>query len=270
MIWNFILSACVVYLLLCLYLYVMQDQLIFFQTRADENLYQHWKTHEYTVPSGGRTLQGWRHENTPIKNNSALIYFGGNGEDVIYNLDDADRYNINKLFFTNYAGYGESTGQPSEQTLYSDALQVYDWLMQQHQLDPDNTYIMGRSLGSAVASYVASQRKNAGIILITPFTSMADVAAEHYKLFPVRMLLKYNFNTRLNLQQVSTPVLLIAAADDEIMPASHIKALQSVAQHPAEPVFIPQSGHNTLHLSPRFFDAINQFIANTGNETHAN
>lgn len=267
MLWNFLITAGAIYLLLCLYLFFMQDQLIFFKTKADENLYQHWKSREYTLPSNNRTLQGWFHENTHITNNTTLIYFGGNAEDVIYNLDDGNRYKINKLFFTNYAGYGESTGKPTEQSLYTDALNIYDWLMRRYQLDPDKTFIMGRSLGSAVASYVASQRKTAGTILITPFTSLADVGAEHYKLFPVRMLLKYNFNTLENLQQTKAPVLLIAAENDEIMVASHIKALHAAAQHPAEPVFIPLSGHNTLHLSPQFFDVINQFIVNTGSES---
>lgn len=270
MLWNFLITACAIYLLLCLYLYFMQDQLIFFNAKADESQYQHWKSREYTVLSNDRTLHGWFYENTQIRNNTALIYFGGNAEDVIYNLDDASRYHANKLFFTNYAGYGDSTGTPSEHTLYTDALNIFDQLVRQHQLDPDKTFVMGRSLGSAVASHVASQRKTAGVILITPFTSMAKLAAEHYKLFPVHWLLKYNFNTLQNIQQTAAPLLLIAAANDEIMSASHIQALHAVARQPVKPAIIPHSSHNTLHLSTLYFDAINQFIDDTSSSSGLN
>lgn len=263
MLLNFFFSAGVIYLLLCLYLYFMQDSMIFFNAKADDQFYQHWKSHEYTIPANSRTMHGWLYENKNISNNSALIYFGGNAEDVIYNMEDASRYRINKLFFTNYAGYGNSSGKPSEHTLYTDALTIFDQLVQQHQLDPARTFVMGRSLGSAVASHVASQRKTAGVILVTPFTNMPDLAVNFYKIFPVRWLLKYRFDTQQQIQQTSAPVLLIAAANDEFMPASHITALQTAAQHAATPVIIPHSGHNTLHLSPQYFDAINQFINHT-------
>ena len=246
MLLNFLIPVCAIYFLLCLYLYFMQDSMIFFTARANENLYQQWKSQEFTVQSTGHKLHGWLYENPHIDKNSALIYFGGNAEDVIYNMDDASRYKVNKLFFTNYAGYGNSTGKPSEDTLYTDALTVFDQLVQQHQLEPATTFVMGRSLGSAVASHVASQRKTAGVILVTPFTNMPDLAVNFYKIFPVRWLLKYRFDTQQQLQQTSSPVLLIAAA-----------------QNAETPVIIPQSGHNTLHLSPQYFDAINQFISHT-------
>lgn len=263
MLLNFFISAGAIYLLLCLYLFFMQDSMIFFNAKADKTSYQRWKNQEYTVQSADNTLHGWSFENPHIHNNSALIYFGGNAEDVIYNLDDASRYHIHKLFFTNYAGYGNSTGTPSENTLYTDALTIFDQLVQQHRLDPATTFVMGRSLGSAVASHVASQRNTAGVILVTPFTNMPDLAVNFYKIFPVRWLLKYRFDTQQQIQQTQAPVLIIAAANDEFMPAAHITALQTAARHAATPVIIPNSGHNTLHLSPQYFDAINQFINGT-------
>jgi pimeloyl-ACP methyl ester carboxylesterase len=254
-----VLLATITYGLSCAYLYVNQERLIFFAPRANPQLYQHWQQHEYLIEVNGHRLHGWQIEQAG-KPAATILYFGGNAEDVVYNLDDAPNYAASRLFFTNYPGYGKSSGEPSQQNLFDDALALYDSLLEQHRLQPENIYIMGRSLGSSVASYLASQREVAGLILVTPFDSMENLAANYYSWFPVRWLLKHKFNTIDFIHEVSAPILVLAAADDEVIPQAHLEKLYQAAGGNARMISIDNADHQNINLRPGYFSAINRFI----------
>jgi uncharacterized protein len=95
----------------------------------------------------------------------------------------------------NYRGYAYSTGKPSEKSLFSDAIEQYDWLVNSEKIDPSTIILMGRSLGTGVAVYLSSVRSVGKVILVTPYDSIEAVAQDRYFFLPVAFLLKNKFDS---------------------------------------------------------------------------
>ena len=249
-----------IYLSLCAALYFFQDSFIFFPPKPDTQWYSKVKSHEYFIKTDSATLHGWKISRENINHNAVIIYFGGNAEEVSYNIEDADLYSARHLFFTNMPGFGSSTGTPSEQSFFSNALQTYDHIIKDNGLDPDNVFIMGRSLGSSVATYVASKRKSKGLILITPFDSVENIARNQYKIFPVGLLLKHKFSTEAYIDDVDIPIMFIATDFDEVIPATNLNNLYNTRADKISLLKINDADHSSISHREKYFSYINGFI----------
>jgi len=152
----------------------------------------------------------------------AVLYFGGNAEDVAQTVPSLRAlYPQRAIYALHYRGYGGSEGQPSEQALVGDALRVLDQLRIRHA----EVLVIGRSLGSGVAMQLAARRPLQRLILITPFASIASVAAHRYPLVPVELLLQDRFDSRKVARRVAAPTLIVAAGRDEVIPVQQARAL---------------------------------------------
>ena len=180
----------------------------------------------------------------------AVIYFGGNAEIVPRAVPElAAAFPDSALYLPHYRGYCGSTGSPSEEALLADALAVYDMVRRRH----DSIVVIGRSLGSAVAVHLAGSRPVTGLVLITPFDSLAAVAARHYPFFPVRLLLRDRFDSRPRAAQVAAPTLILAAEHDEIVPRGSTENLHAAFRPGlSRLVVVPETGHNTVPMLPEF------------------
>ncbi|MCG4454044.1 lysophospholipase [Pseudomonas sp. MMS21-TM103] len=180
----------------------------------------------------------------------ALIYFGGNAEDVSLNLPAfAQAFPEHALYLMHYRGYAGSAGSPSEEAIQRDALALFDRV---HAAHPQ-TVVMGRSLGSAVAIRLASQRPASRLVLITPFDSLQAFAARQFPLLPIKWLLKDRFESSRYAARIRVPTLLIAAEQDEIIPLSSTEALyRHFAPGVATLEVISGQGHNSISESPAY------------------
>lgn len=248
------------YLLSCAALYFFQSSFIFFPPEADNKWYSKYQAHEYFIKTDSETLHGWKLSNNEITHNASIIYFGGNAEDVSYNIPDAHRYSVKHLFLTNLPGYGHSTGTPSEQSFFDNALQAFDQIIKIHDLNINDVHIMGRSLGSSVASYVASQRKIKSLILITPFDSVENMAKDQYPFFPVKYLLKHKFNTEKLLDVISAPILILATDTDGLIPAKSLNNLYLPRKNKINLIKINNTNHNSINTQASYFSSLNGFI----------
>ena len=107
------------------------------------------------------------------KSTRAILYFGGNAEDVSLSLPEyAQTISGVAIYMVHYRGYGGSTGSPSEAGLRHDALAIYRHLEDKHS----DVLVMGRSLGTSLAIGVAAQFEPKGLLLITPFDSIQAIA----------------------------------------------------------------------------------------------
>lgn len=180
----------------------------------------------------------------------ALIYFGGNAEDVSWNLPTlTEAFPAHSLYLLHYRGYGGSAGQPTEAALLADALALYERV---RPSQPEIT-VIGRSLGSGVAVYLASQRPVQRLVLVTPYESLRELAAQRFPGFPVRWLLKDGFESWRYAAQVSAPTLLIAAERDEVIPLASTQAL--LTHFPAGVArleILPGRDHNTVSDSAAY------------------
>ncbi len=180
----------------------------------------------------------------------ALIYFGGNAEDVSYSLPDLSRaFAEHAIYLLHYRGYGGSGGTPSETALFADALTLFDRVHAEHP----NVLVIGRSLGSGVAVHLARVRPVARLVLVTPYDSLEDLAASRFPFFPVRWLLRDRFESRRYAAQVSAPTLLIGAEHDEVVPLRSAELLATrFRPGVATLTVLPGTGHNTVSDHPRY------------------
>ena len=114
---------------------------------------------------------------------------GGNAEEVSWQAREPGcpfDWSLGRL---NDRGYGASEGQAVRAALFADALAVFDTLTRRPDVDASRIVLFGRSLGSAVATYVAAERPVAGVVLVSPFASMVEVGRHHYPWLPVGLLL---------------------------------------------------------------------------------
>jgi pimeloyl-ACP methyl ester carboxylesterase len=174
----------------------------------------------------------------------ALIYFGGNAEDVSRNLPEfAEAFPDYAVYLLNYRGFGGSGGSPSEAAIAEDALALFDQVYASHP----QVAVVGRSLGSGVAVRLASQRPVQQLILVTPYNSLEEIAARQYPWVPVQWLLKDRFESGKYAAHIRVPTLLLAASDDEVIPrASTQRLLENFPQGVAVLRVVPDSGHNSI------------------------
>lgn len=190
----------------------------------------------------------------PRSGSDALIYFGGNAEDVSLNLPTfSEAFPNHAIYLLHYRGYGGSAGSPSEAAFIADALELFDQVHAQHQ----NVLVVGRSVGTGVAVHVAGVRPVARLILITPFDSLGDVAAWHYPYLPVRWLLRDKFDSGKYAPQVTALTRIIAAEDDEVVPRASTELLRTRFRNDlVSYVVVPACGHNTISDTPNYMSLL--------------
>lgn len=240
---SLIVIVAVAYLALCLALFVFQRALIYFpQPRAIASP----ETTLTLAMADAQVLVSVR----PHAGPNALIYFGGNAEDVSLNLPEfAQAFPDHALYLLHYRGFGGSSGKPSEEAIQSDAMTLFDTVYDAHP----HVALVGRSLGSGVAVRLASQRPAARLVLITPYNSLEDLAARQYPIFPVRWLLQDKYPSWKYAAHIRVPTLLIAAEQDNIIPrASSEQLLRHFPAGVATLKVIPGVGHNSLSNSPEY------------------
>ena len=182
----------------------------------------------------------------------ALLYFGGNAEDVSQTLPGlAQAFPGHALYLMHYRGYGGSGGRPSEAALVADALALHDKVS---AAGHPRILLIGRSLGSGVAMQLASRREVDRLVLVTPFDSLAEVGAGHFRWLPVHWLLRDRYHSAAVAKDVSAPTLLIAAGRDDIIPPGHAQALQrAFAPGQARLELLDGVGHNDVERHPRYW-----------------
>jgi pimeloyl-ACP methyl ester carboxylesterase len=197
-------------------------------------------------------------------NQKALLYFGGNSETVAENADRfSETFSDHTVYLVNYRGYGGSTGTPGEKENYDDAEAIYDFLQKQHS----DISVMGRSLGSGVATYLASIKNVEKLVLITPYDSIQSVAQARFPIHPMSILLKDKYNSALKAKDVKAETLILIAENDETIKLerthSLIKAFAKSQTAKIKPIIsktIKGAGHNTILESDRYYRLMRDFL----------
>jgi len=240
----------IVYLLFGLMLYIFQRDLLYFP--AEE------VAHDYPVE---QVLSGDETINLIILNPGqpkAIIYLGGNAETPAHSASSFENVLPGyTMYFVNYRGYGGSTGKPSEQGMYADVTYIYDVLAARHEA----ISVMGRSLGSAIATYLAANREIDKLVLITPFDSVESLARERYSIYPVSLLLKDKYPSIDWVKKIDVPTLILLAELDIVVPAEHSQRL--IARFLEQLVTVKTFqglSHNNISFLPDYFLELKKFL----------
>jgi uncharacterized protein len=242
-----ILLVCLgLYATLAVFLYATQSRHVYFPTRAISATPAHlgipFEEISFTTADSVR-LAGWF---VPVEHPQGTVLFcHGNGGNISYLLETVRLFRsleYNLLVF-DYRGYGASEGTPDEEGTYRDGEAAYTYLVRARAIAPGSIVFMGRSLGGAVAAWLAQQHAPRALILESTFTSLSDVAAEVYSFLPVRWILRFRYATIDRVAGLRCPVLVIHSREDEIIPFHHGRALWERAREPRAFLEI-KGGHN--------------------------
>jgi pimeloyl-ACP methyl ester carboxylesterase len=236
---------------LCAMLYLEQRAMIYFPTPATVTSL----AEAMHLTSQSEDLKIWHH---PGVTGRAILYFGGNAENVAANIGNFRTvFPDDSLYLMNYRGFGGSTGTPSEQAFYADALALFDYVSQTH----GEIAVIGRSLGSGVAAHLAAHRDVSQLVLVTPFDSLENVVKERYFAFPIAMLLRDKYDTLSAVRDIESNVLAILAEHDEVV--SYQRSLSLLEAFPADQVrtiVVSGAGHDSIGLSPAYLTSLWEFL----------
>jgi len=239
------------YLLMVAVLYFMQRSLLFNPVPPVDGI----STQTISFTNDDITLKGWvLNPGQP----RSLIYFGGNSEDITANIPlFEDLFRNHTVYLVNYRGYGNSQGSPTESGLFSDAMAIYDKIRYQHS----SISLMGRSLGSGVAVYLASLRDIDRLLLLTPYDSISEVAQTHYPFFLTSYLVKDRFDSMAYAGSLRLPILIVTAEFDRVVPVKHAENLRDrltdseVSYH-----LVSGAAHNNITEFSQYREIVRAFI----------
>jgi uncharacterized protein len=188
-----------------------------------------------------------------------VLYFHGNKKNIERYAPYAKNFTRNnyEAWMIDYPGFGKSTGKRSEEIMYEDAATLYQ--MARARFSKDSIIIYGKSLGTGIATQLASTRDCKQVILETPYYSI-DALLRHYAfIYPVSRMAKYHFPNYQYLKKIEAPVTLFHGTKDGIIPYQHSAKLvkENVM---AKLVTIEKGEHNNLNESPVFLQQLDSLL----------
>src|SRR6266508_1711377 len=212
-----------------LLMWFFQERMLFFPRALDSRPALRPNVEEVSiVAADGMKLRGWL-----VKGDGApaplVIYFGGNGE---------------------------SEGKPGEKELLEDGLVIHDYAKRRPDVNSERIVAMGRSLGSGVAVHLAAHRPLRGVILVSPYDSIVEVAKRHYPFLPVSLMLRHRFDSLARAPQIETPLLCLVATEDRVIPAAHSRALFEAWRGTKTWHEVPRSDHDSISGEPEYWRSI--------------
>jgi hypothetical protein len=214
------------------------------------------------TPDGER-LHGVRipaSQGTPAAGRPLILGFGGNawnGDAVAITL--ADLFPDHDVAAFHYRGYRPSSGTPGARAILADALLVHDQLAR--RMGARRIVAVGFSLGTGVAARLAAERPIAGAILVTPYDSLAGVAAQQYPWLPVRLLFRHEIPAARDVARTRTPVAIIAAERDALILPERTEALRRRTANLVFHSIIPGADHNDIYEREAFRTAMREALA---------
>jgi hypothetical protein len=207
---NILLFLMTVYLMVLLSMYLLQRQMMYFPSSKPT----HTNYEVLGVASAGLIVKVMT-DNSQIE--PAVIYFGGNGEDVYAAAEIMqEAFSGMAAYYVNYLGYGGSTGSPTESSITQASKDVYQYVAARH----GSIALVGRNLGTGVVIKLANEKVVSHLELISPYDSIENVAISHYP-FLSKWLVKDKFDNISRAAEVNVTTLIILANDDKVISIKH-------------------------------------------------
>lgn len=246
---SILLTLSILYLLIVVIVYINQRKLIYHPTKKINHTYKEIIFKNNDINIHATVLNE--------KKDKAIIYFGGNAGNAIATTNFFEgMLQGYAIYFIQYRGYGNSNGEPLEEGLYEDALKIYDEIAKKHK----EINVIGRSLGTGIATYLASKRDIHKMILVTPYDSIENIAKKQYSWLPVSFLLKDKFNSKeyINNLKNKTEILVITGEDDILIPKENTLNLVEGIKHKF--IELKDTGHNNITRNSKYYEEIQKFL----------
>lgn len=247
----------VLYALVCGMLYFSQERIIFHPDKLGED-YVFSEGEEVELPVGeGISLNClWMKE--PASEGVILYLHGNRGSNRrCFHQAQTMAGNGYDIFMPDYRGFGKSDGEiVSEEQLFSDVQAAYDFLKKHYA--ENKIVVVGYSIGSGMASYLAAHNNPQQLVLLAPYTSVVDLKNSRAPFLP-DFLLKYPLRNQVFLQKVQHPVTLFHGEYDEVIPFNSSEKLQAINPSQFRLVSLPE-GHRGVIFSPIFQQTVSKLL----------
>ncbi len=219
----------------------------------------------YLETADGVKINGWfvRNRASP----KVVLLFHGNGGNLSHRLDMIQLLHAlpANIFAIDYHGYGRSQGHPTEKNLYLDADAAYRYLVEQKNYPPSSIIVMGSSLGGAVGTYLATQKKIGGLVLLRTFTSTPAMAPRVNPLYRWPIIWpRSRFDSLSRMSRINVPVLIVHSKQDELIPYQMSVELYEKANQPKELLLLEKGGHNDLIAAPEYIKSLRWMLGQAG------
>ena len=254
-------SVVLAYFIIILFVYFYQRNLLY---HPSENNYLNDKiTFNYEEifieTDKNIKLKSWFIKKDLNKFKTILIFHGnaGNLFNRVYKLNELNKLDVNILLIS-WRGFSGNKGKPTEKNLYHDAEEVVKWLNNQGAISR-NIILYGESLGTGVATELGTRNVFGGIILESPFTSIANAAKIYYPYLPVNIILKDRYNSIGKIKNITTPILIMHGKKDNIVPQKMGLELYEKANQPKFSYF-PENDDHMMEYNNKLLNNIKLFI----------
>ena len=254
-------SVVLAYFIIILFVYFYQRNLLY---HPSENNYLNDKiTFNYEEifieTDKNINLKSWFIKKDLNKFKTILIFHGnaGNLFNRVYKLNELNKLDVNILLIS-WRGFSGNKGKPTEKNLYHDAEEAVKWLNNQGAISK-NIILYGESLGTGVATELGTSNAFGGIILESPFTSIANAAKIYYPYLPVNIILKDRYNSIGKIKNITTPILIMHGKKDNIVPQKMGLELYEKANQPKFSYF-PENDDHMMEYNDNLLNSIKLFI----------
>jgi len=253
-IWRWFKITALIYVMIGIALYFLQDKIIFHPEKLSAD-YQY----KFDIPFREINLGISEERNLSIVQftvpdsvrKGIVLYFHGNMKNINRYAPYAKDFTRNgyEVWMMDYPGYGKSTGKRSEQILYEDALTFYKMAIS--KVSAEHIIIYGKSLGTGIAAQLASIRDCKRLILETPYYSMDALARHYFFIYPVMPMSKYALPTFQHFEYINAPISIFHGTNDKVIPYKQAKHLVEKKQG-TELITLEKGKHNNLTEFPLF------------------
>ncbi|MDC0477057.1 alpha/beta hydrolase [Pelagibacteraceae bacterium] len=204
-------------------------------------------------------LKSWFIKKDLNKFKTILIFHGnaGNLFNRVYKLNELNKLDVNILLIS-WRGFSGNKGKPTEKNLYHDGEKAVTWLNNRGAISK-NIILYGESLGTGVATELGTSNAFGGIILESPFTSIADTAKIYYPYLPVNIILKDRYDSIGKIKNITTPILIMHGKKDNIVPQKMGLKLYEKANQPKFNYF-PENDDHMMEYNDNLLNSIKLFI----------
>lgn len=249
-IWRWVQIIAIVYVLGGAALYFLQDAILFHPVTLKRD-------HDYNFPEPHKdisiaidkkdTLNLIDFSSTDTVTRGVVLYFHGNKRNISWYAKYIPYFTRHgyEVLMIDYPGFGKSTGKLTEQKLYDWALNVYKIAIK--RFGADSIIIYGKSMGTGIASQLASIRDCKRLILETPYYDFPSVVSHYFPIYPVRWMLHYDLPTYAYLKNVSAPITIFQGTKDRLVTYSNAKRLKPLLKQKDEFITVKGGGHNNLY-----------------------
>jgi pimeloyl-ACP methyl ester carboxylesterase len=254
----------ITYLLVGLAVYWLQDRILFHPVSLRPGYkYNFQQPHrDVTMQLDSATLINVIEFTTRDTVKGVVLYFHGNKKNISWYARYADNFTKRgyEVWMIDYPGYGKSIGRFTEQDLYRYADALYQ--LAQKRFKSQTILVFGKSMGTGIATQLASTHPCQQLILETPYYSFTSLGKHYLPIYPVSWLLHYKMPTYQFLPSVKVPVTIFHGTDDWVIPYHNALRLKPLLKSTDAFITIPNGGHNDLNNFPLFQRKLDSLLRN--------